>query len=317
MKLQLVGNPGHAFQKRPENPYSPPQAAKKSLPTDLGRGPGSNQPDLQMVSKRILNTHAALVQQENTGLQMPDAIARSVTERSKRDVDCYSQRFDWKPETTVVQALADLTSSESSHLKGAAVKLLGPHAIVAFLSSLDSSLLVGTAGQAISAIAIAGLVAGLASGAKDLLAAADNSDAIKSLKWWAESDRPRGVPDFFEGAGGYISRIPLRLFKATVAGVSAAAVGGIAGVVCSTILGGRQICDGVTNVVKDHSLSLSDKLLGSARATLSGAAKGVAYGANTFLAIAVQSADQAWQNESLADDTCLTMAWRAIVKSGA
>jgi len=111
----------------------------------------------------------------------------------------------------------------------------------------------------------------------------------------------------------------IKSVKALAMGVTAAAVGGIAGVVSMVVSAGRQIGAGVWESVSDQSLNVGGKLLGAAGAVLGGAVHGVVYGAGTFLNVTGQGFGETWKKDSVVQggSKVFSQAWNSVAASAA
>jgi len=111
----------------------------------------------------------------------------------------------------------------------------------------------------------------------------------------------------------------IKSVKALAMGVTAAAVGGIAGVVSMVVSAGRQIGAGVLESLTDKSLNLGGKLLGSAGAVLGGAVHGLVYGAGTFVSVTGQGFSETWKKDSVVQGgtKVFGQAWNSVAASAA
>ncbi len=111
----------------------------------------------------------------------------------------------------------------------------------------------------------------------------------------------------------------IKSVKALAIGVTAAAVGGIAGVVSMVVSAGRQIGAGVVDSLTDSSLGLGGKLLGTAGAVVGGAVHGVVYGAGTFASVTGQGFSETWKKDSVAQggSKVFRQAWSSVAASAA
>ena len=111
----------------------------------------------------------------------------------------------------------------------------------------------------------------------------------------------------------------IKSVKALAMGVTAAAVGGIAGAVSMVVSAGRQIGAGVVDSLTDSSLNLGGKLLGTAGAVLGGAVHGVVYGAGTFASVTGQGFSETWKKDSLGQggSKVFSQAWSSVAASAA
>lgn len=111
----------------------------------------------------------------------------------------------------------------------------------------------------------------------------------------------------------------IKSVKALAMGVTAAAVGGIAGAVSLVVSAGRQIGAGVVDSLTDSSLGLGGKLLGTAGAVVGGAVHGVVYGAGTFVSVAGQGFSETWKKDSVVQggSKVFHQAWSSVAASAA
>ncbi|MBN9416683.1 hypothetical protein ABS71_00130 [bacterium SCN 62-11] len=109
----------------------------------------------------------------------------------------------------------------------------------------------------------------------------------------------------------------IKSVKALAIGVTAAAVGGIAGAVTMVTSAGRQIGAGVVDSLTDSSLGLGGKLLGTAGAVLGGAVHGVSYGLGTFASVTGQGFGETWKKDSVVQggSRVLSQAWNSVAAS--
>ncbi|MBS2033476.1 hypothetical protein JST97_00700 [bacterium] len=111
----------------------------------------------------------------------------------------------------------------------------------------------------------------------------------------------------------------IKTAKTLAIGVTAAAVGGIAGAVSAVVSAGRQIGAGVAQSVTDSSLNLGGKLLGSAGAVVGGTVHGLTYGLGTFASVTGQGFSETWKKDSVIQggSRVFSQAWTSVAASAA
>lgn len=111
----------------------------------------------------------------------------------------------------------------------------------------------------------------------------------------------------------------IKSVKTLAIGATAAAVGGIAGVVSMVVSAGRQIGAGVVDSLTDSSLNIGGKLLGTAGAVLGGAVHGVAYGLGTFASVTGQGFGETWKKDSVVQggSRVFSQAWSSVAAAAA
>ena len=111
----------------------------------------------------------------------------------------------------------------------------------------------------------------------------------------------------------------IKSVKALAMGVTAAAVGGIAGAVSLVVSAGRQIGAGVAESLTDSSLGLGGKLLGAGGAVVGGAVHGVVYGVGTFASVTGQGFGETWKKDSVVQggSKVFSQAWASVAASAA
>ena len=122
----------------------------------------------------------------------------------------------------------------------------------------------------------------------------------------AEGEKPLDIPI-------------IKSLKTLAIGATAAAVGGIAGVVSALVSTVRQVGAGIGNSFGDESLNLGGKLLGSAGAVLGGAVHGVTYGLTTALSVTGHGFAETWKKDSLVEggQKVFNQAWNSLAASAA
>ncbi|MFN8610362.1 MAG: hypothetical protein U0931_22685 [Vulcanimicrobiota bacterium] len=111
----------------------------------------------------------------------------------------------------------------------------------------------------------------------------------------------------------------IKTAKTLAVGVTAAAVGGIAGAISLAVSTGRQIGAGVAESLTDSSLNFGGKLLGSAGAVLGGAVHGLSYGLGTFASVTGQGLSETWKKDSVVQggSRVFSQAWSSVAASAA
>ena len=127
---------------------------------------------------------------------------------------------------------------------------------------------------------------------------------IQGLEKLAAGEKPVDIPI-------------IKSVKSLAIGVTAAAVGGIAGAVTMIPSAGRHLGAGVVESLTDSSLGLGGKLLGTAGAVIGGAVHGVSYGVGTFASVTGQGFGETWKKDSVVEggSRVFSQAWNSIAAS--
>lgn len=111
----------------------------------------------------------------------------------------------------------------------------------------------------------------------------------------------------------------IKSVKTLAVGATAAAIGGIAGVVSALVSGLRESGAGIANSFMDESLGLGGKLVGGLGAVIGGAVHGVTYGVGTTLSITGRGFSKTWKEDSILEGgkDVLNQAWNSLAASAA
>jgi hypothetical protein len=157
------------------------------------------------------------------------------------------------------------------------------------------------------------------------IAQATKEGYTKTKEGW-ESLSKRAVEAFEEMGSEKLAEgekpfdIPIiKSVKTLAIGATAAAIGGVAGVVSAIVSGLGQAGKGIVTSFGDESLNLGGKVIGSAGAVLGGAVHGLTYGLGTAVSVTGHGFAETWKKDSLVEGgkKVLSQAWNSVAAAAA